>query len=291
MLTIPGEDAELSTWTELSAWTRAGFAERCRPGVIGMLHLGPLPGSPRWGGSLAAVIDAALADARALREGGVAALMLENFHDIPFLPGAVPPVTVAAMTAVAAAVRRELPDCALGINVLRNDAEAALAIAVATGAAFIRVNVHAGAAVTDQGLLEGRAWRTLRLRREYGAAVGILADVRVKHAAPLAPRAEADEARDLRLRGLADALVVTGAATGSGADPQELARLREALPDCPLLVGSGVVAADLGRFLPAADGFIVGTSLKEGGDVAAPVSAARAADFVSRLADARKGLA
>ncbi len=275
----------------MSTWTRAEFARICRPGVIGMLHLGPLPGSPQWGGSLDSVIDAALRDARALREGGMASLMLENFHDIPFHPDVVPPVTVAAMTAVATAVRRALPDCALGINVLRNDAEAALAIAVAAGAAFIRVNVHTGAAVTDQGLLEGRAWRTLRLRREYGAAVGILADVRVKHAAPLAPRPEADEARDLRLRGLADALVVTGAATGAGADPGELARLREVLPDCPLLVGSGVSAEGLARFLPAADGFIVGTSLKDGGDVAAPVSAARAAAFVSRLEAARKGLA
>lgn len=273
----------------VTPWTRSFFAELCRPGVVGMLHLGPLPGSPGWGGDLETVTTAALRDARALREGGVGALMLENFHDIPFHPDTVPPVTVAAMTAVAAAIRRESPDCPLGINVLRNDAEAALAIAVAVGAAFIRVNVHAGAAVTDQGVLEGRAWRTLRLRREYGVPVGILADVRVKHAAPLGERPLADEARDLRLRGLADALVITGAATGAGADPGEIESLRRTLPDCPLLVGSGIGAGNVGRFLPAADGFIVGTSLKEGGDVAAPVSAARTADFMSRLAAARKG--
>lgn len=273
----------------MTPWTRPFFAGLCRPGVIGMLHLGPLPGSPGWSGDLGAVLAAAVRDARALREGGVGALMLENFHDVPFHPETVPPVTVAAMTAVAAAVRRESPDCPLGINVLRNDAEAALAIAVATGAAFIRVNIHVGAAVTDQGVIEGRAWRTLRLRREYGADVGILADVRVKHAAPLGGRPLADEARDLRLRGLADALVVTGAATGAGADPGEIEELRRTLPDCPLLVGSGVGAGNVGRFLPAADGFIVGTSLKEGGDVAAPVSATRTEDFMSRLAAARKG--
>lgn len=271
----------------LTPWNRSEFAALCRPGVIGMLHLGPLPGSPGWAGDLPAVTAAALRDARALCEGGVRALMLENFQDSPFHPDRVPPVTVAAITAVAAAVRRELPDCPLGINVLRNDAESALAVAVAVGAAFIRVNVHTGAAVTDQGILEGRAWQTLRQRREFGAGVGILADVRVKHAAPLAPRPVVDEARDLRLRGLADALVVTGVATGSGADPAELALLRAALPDCPLLIGSGASAESLRRFLPAADGFIVGTALKEGGDVAAPVSAARAANFVSRLVAAQ----
>lgn len=267
----------------MNPWNRATFAALCRPGVIGMLHLAPLPGSPRWSGDLPAVREAALRDARALREGGIRALMLENFQDAPFLPDAVPPVTVAALTAVAAAVRRELPDCALGINVLRNDAGAALAIAVAVGADFIRVNVHTGAAVTDQGVLEGRAWQTLRQRREFGVPIGILADVRVKHAAPLSPRPLVDEARDLRLRGLADALIVTGAATGAGADPDDLARLRAVLPDCPLLVGSGVTEGDLDRFLPAADGFIVGTALKEGGDVAAPVSAARATAFTARL--------
>lgn len=273
----------------MTTWTSADFAEMCRPGAIGMIHLAPLPGSPRWGGDLAAVSGAALRDARALREGGVGALMVENFQDNPFHPDKVPAVTVAAMTVVAAALRRELPDLPLGINVLRNDAEAALAIAAAVGAAFIRVNVHVGAAVTDQGLLEGMGWRTLRQRREYGARVGILADVRVKHAAPLAARGLADEAKDLRLRGLADALVVTGAATGAGADPAELAELRATLPDCPLLVGSGVTSENVARFLPAADGFIVGTTLKEGGDVAAPVSAARTAAFIARLAAARGG--
>jgi membrane complex biogenesis BtpA family protein len=273
----------------LTPWTRASFAELCRPGLIGMLHLAPLPGSPRWGGELAAVTAAALRDGRALREGGVRALMLENFQDAPFYPDSVPPVTVAALTAVALAVRRELPECVLGINVLRNDAESALAIAVAVGAAFIRVNVHTGAAVTDQGLLEGRAWRTLRQRREFGVAIGILADVRVKHAAPLAERSLVDEARDLRLRGLADALIVTGRATGAGADPAELAGLREGLPDCPLLVGSGVTLDNLDRFLPAADGFIVGTALKKNGDVAGPVSTARVAAFTARLATSAAG--
>lgn len=271
----------------MTTWNRADFARLCHPGAIGMLHLGPLPGSPRWEGDIGAVAATAVAEAGILWEAGVRALMMENFQDAPFHPDTVPPVTVAAMTAVAAEVRRKLPQCPLGINVLRNDAEAALAVAVAVGAAFIRVNVHTGAAVTDQGVIEGRAWQTLRRRREYGADVGILADVRVKHAAPLAARTLVDEAKDLRLRGLADALVVTGAATGAGADPAELAALREALPDCPLLVGSGVTPDSLSRFLPAADGFIVGTALKEGGDVAGPVSATRAAEFISRLLAAR----
>jgi membrane complex biogenesis BtpA family protein len=251
-------------------WTRDDIPAILGDGVVGMIHLPPLPGSPGWAGDLGDVEGFALAEAAALAAGGVTAVMIENYGDVPFLPDAVPPVTVAAMTRLVASVARHHPELALGVNVLRNDAEAALAIAVATGARFIRVNVHAGAAATDQGPLTGRAWHTLRRRRELGADVGesrvaILADVRVKHARPLVTRPLAEEAADLRLRGLADALIVTGAATGAGADPAEIAAVRHALPKCPVFVGSGATVATVGELRPAADACIVGTSLKEPG--------------------------
>jgi uncharacterized protein len=246
-------------------WTREEFAALCDPPVIGMIHLAPLPGAPRWEGDLAAVERAALADADALVAGGVGAIMIENYHDTPFWPGAVPPVTIAALAVMAGAVRRRHPRLPLGVNVLRNDVASALAVAAAVGAAFVRANVHIGAVVTDQGLLRGQAHRTLRLRRDLGAAIGVLADLRVKHGAPLAPRPLEEDARDLRLRGLADGVIVTGASTGGEADPAELAAARAALPDCPLLVGSGLRPDNLGRFAPWADGWIVGTSLQRPG--------------------------
>lgn len=247
-------------------WTRLEFQARVQPGCIGMIHLDPLPGSPCHGGSLAAVTDRACRDLGALTDGGCTAVMVENFHDVPFHPDRVPPVTVASLAVVAAELRRRAPTVQLGINVLRNDAEAALAVAAAVGANFIRINVHTGAMVTDQGPLVGQAHRTLRRRRELGLEhVGILADVRVKHAAPLAPRSLADEAVDLRLRGLADALVVSGAATGAATDPADVAAVRAALPDCPLLIGSGVTLDNLDRYTGLADAVIVGTSLKTDG--------------------------
>jgi membrane complex biogenesis BtpA family protein len=117
--------------------------------VIGMVHLPALPGSPRWDGSMARVVESALADARALVEGGADALLVENFGDAPFTSGRVEPATVAAMSVVAAEVRKAFPRAPLGVNVLKNDARAALAVAVAVGAEFIRVNVHAGAVLAD----------------------------------------------------------------------------------------------------------------------------------------------
>jgi membrane complex biogenesis BtpA family protein len=249
-------------------WSRTTLRDRIDPACIGMIHLGALPGAPSHAGDLTSVIDAARADLDALVGGGLRAVMVENFHDVPFYPDRVPAETVAAMAVVIAELRRDAPQAALGVNVLRNDAAAALGIAAATGAAFIRVNVHAGGMLTDQGPLHGRAHRTLRLRRELGLEdVGILADLRVKHAAPLARRDVAAEARDLRGRALADAIIVSGEATGAATDPEDLAAVRLAVPDCPLLVGSGVTADRVADLLTHADGVIVGTSLKSNGCV------------------------
>lgn len=266
-------------------WTRDDFLQLIQPAAVGMIHLQPLPGSPQWAGDMEPVITAALSDAEALGSGGLRAAMIENYHDVPFYPGRVPAETVAAMTVVIQAVRTAFPDMRLGVNVLRNDVESALGIAVATGASFVRVNIHTGTAITDQGTIEGRAWHTLRRRRELGGDVGILADVRVKHARPLVERPVGEEVRDLRLRGLADGVIVTGAATGAPTDPAEVALVKEAVPDTPVLVGSGTTCASLADYLPIADGFIVGTSLQEPDPETGRtrVSRAKTAAFVKAL--------
>ncbi len=252
--------------------------------VIGMVHLLPLPGAPDWGGDMGAVLAAAREDAAALAAGGVGAVMVENYHDVPFYAERVPPETIAAVTLAAAAVGEACGGLPLGINVLRNDVRAALGVAAAVGASFVRVNVHTGAALTDQGLLQGQAAETLRVRGSLAPGVGIMADLRVKHAAPLAPRPVAEEAGDLRRRGGADAVIVSGATTGAAADPDELAAARDALPDCPLLIGSGAAAQNVADYMPHADGFIVGISLKTaGGDGRSRIDTDRVAAFVSAV--------
>jgi hypothetical protein len=252
--------------------------------LIGMVHLLPLPGSPRWGGSMAEVISRALDDARALEAGGLDALLVENHGDAPFTPGRVEAATVAAMTAVIAEIRRavRLP---LGLNVLKNDAQSALAIATATGARFVRVNIHVGAVVADQGLIQSDAYATLRLRRLLGADVRIFADVQAKHGLPLVAIPLEQEARDCVSRGLADALVVSGKATGEATPLEDVKRVRSAVPDVPLLVGSGVTPESVAELLSVADGAIVGTSLKRDGRLANPVDPVR----VKRLAEALRG--
>ena len=247
--------------------------------LFGMIHLAALPGAPLFGGSLDAVIDAALADAHALAEGGCDGMVLENFGDRPFFKDGVPAETVAAMARVVAEVAREVA-LPFGVNVLRNDARSALAIAAATGAAFIRVNVHTGAMLTDQGIIEGRAAETLRRRAVLAPHVLIFADHMVKHATPLVDLDEEQAARDLQQRGRADAIIVSGRETGAEPDRERFARVRAAV-DVPLLVGSGLTEANAEAFRDA-DGAIAGTSIKRDGRVEAPVDAAR----VARLAAA-----
>jgi membrane complex biogenesis BtpA family protein len=250
--------------------------------LIGMVHLLPLPGSPRWAGSMDRVTAAALADARALVEGGMDALLVENHGDAPFAPGRVEPATVAAMAVAVSAVRRACPDLALGVNVLKNDGRAALAVAHAAGAQFIRVNVHAGAVVADQGIVQSDAHALLRDRRLADADVRIFADVQGKHAAPLAPVPIEQEARDLVHRGLADALVVSGPATGQPTALGDVTRVRAAVPGVGLLVGSGVTPDTVAGLLAVADGAIVGTFVKRDGDVRNPVDPDRVRALVAR---------
>jgi len=249
--------------------------------IIGMVHLPPLPGSPRWDGAMARVVALALADAHALVDGGVDAVLVENFGDAPFTPGRVEPATVAAMSVVAAEIRRSLPRTMLGVNVLKNDARAALAVAAAVGAEFIRVNVHAGAVLADQGIVQSDAYGTLRDRRLLGADVAIFADVGGKHAVPLGPVDIDQTARDLVHRGLADALVVSGPATGQATPLGDVKRVRGAVADVPILVGSGVTAETAAELLSVADGVIVGTSVKRNGDVRLPVERARVEQLVA----------
>lgn len=250
------------------------------PRLIGMVHLAPLPGSPGYGGSIDVVVDQAVADARALTAAGFPALMVENFGDAPFHPETVPPITVAAVTRAAAAIRQATA-VPLGINVLRNDGLAAISIAAACGAGFVRVNVLSGTMYADQGPIVGRAADITRLRASLAPDLTIMADVFVKHAVPPPGLTLEQATADLWERGGADAVVVSGAGTGRAVDLDDLRRVRAAAPEAPIVVGSGATPDTLSALFELSDAIIVGTALKEGGRVTSRVDPARAASFVT----------
>ncbi len=253
------------------------------PRLIGMVHLGALPGAPGFHDDFDAVVAAAVEDARTLAATGFEALMIENFGDAPFFPDRVPNITVAAMTAAVKEISRAV-DLPFGVNVLRNDGEASLSIAAVTGASYIRVNVLSGTMQTDQGMITGRAAELLRMRRSLGANVAILADVFVKHAVAPAGLTIEQSAADTWERGLADGLIVSGAGTGEEPEVGDLRRVHVAVPSAPLLVGSGARVGNVSTLLEVAHGVIAGTALKRDHITTNPVDPEQARAFVEAAA-------
>jgi len=248
--------------------------------LIGMIHLLPLAGSVGYrkqGGR--PILDAALRDLYALETGGIDAVLVENFRDAPYAKMA-PRETIAMMSVVIHQLV-EKAHVPIGVNVLRNDGLAALAIATAAGASFVRVNVFAGVAFADQGMIEGQARELQWLRKDLGSETSILADVHVKHAAHLT---NLEEAAIDAARNRPDGLIVSGIGTGRRTAAEDVQTVKGA--SClPVFVGSGVRIDNVSTYRDA-DGFIVGTVLKEDGQVDRPVDVAR----VGALAEAVSSL-
>jgi len=276
---------EMSTAEGLAALDR--IFHTSKP-LIGMIHLLPLPGSPRYNGhGISEAMDAAVRDAKALQKGGIDGLLMENYGDLPFKPTPTDPETVASMTAVGQEISRQV-GLPIGVNVLRNGALAALAIAHVIRARFIRVNVFSESLMTDQGVIDACAHDLMRFRKQLGASdVAVCADVRSKHAAPLTSRPVEESARDAAYRGIADGLVVTGLHTGAEPDKDQLHRIRVNVPDRPILIGSGLTRRNAAKLLRDADGAIVGTYLKENGIVEKPVDEIRVKELVRAIARLR----
>jgi len=230
--------------------------------LIGMVHLLPLPGSPLWQGSLDAVLERALEEGRVYREAGYDALIMENMHDVPYLPGRVGPETVAAMAVVGRELRAlRLP---LGVQVLAAANREALAVAQAAGAQFIRAEAFVFGHVADEGWLDAQAGELLRYRRSLGSDVAIFADIKKKHSAHAltADVSLVETAKAARFF-QADGVVVTGSSTGALTAPDEVADVAAAV-DLPVLVGSGVTPGNA-RSYPGARGLIVGSWVKKEG--------------------------
>ncbi len=250
--------------------------------VIGVIHLLPLPTSPRWGSSLKEVIDRAEQEATALAAGGVQGIIVENFFDAPFAKDHVDPAVVSAMSLVVHRVK-QMVGIPIGINVLRNDGHSAMAIASCVGAQFIRVNVLMGVMATDQGIIEGDAYRLLRYRRELGSDVKIFADVLVKHAQPISVPQITAAVYDTIHRGLADAVILSGWATGNPPSAEDLKEAKLACGQTPLFVGSGATWENVPELMQYADGVIVSSSLKRNGQIQQAIDPIRVSRFVDAV--------
>jgi membrane complex biogenesis BtpA family protein len=252
-----------------------------RRALIGMVHVGALPGTPAAREPLDTVVARACDEARAYRDAGYHGIIVENMHDLPYLKGSVGPEITAAMAVITRAVR-DATDLTTGVQVLAAANREALAVALAGGASFVRVEGFVFAHVADEGTIEASAGELLRYRRAIGADhVRVFADIKKKHAAH-AITADVDIVETARAAEFcrADGVVVTGAATGREADAGEVGAVAAAV-GVPVLVGSGLTPERVPAFA-AADGYIVGSSVKRDGDWSQPLDR----DRVAAMADA-----
>ena len=260
---------------------------RVRKPLIGVVHLLPLPGAPKCAYSMKEIIERAVKDAKAYQNGGLDGIIVGNFGDRPFYPESVGPETIAAMSVVTSRIVSEV-EIPVGVNVLRNDPIAAIAIAHAAGCRFIRVNVLTEVMITDQGIIQATAHNVLRFRKLLNAEnVKIFADVHVKHAIPMMNRPIEQSAVDLVERGLADAVIVTGETTGRKPNIGKVHRVKMALKTTPVIVGSGVTEDNVAEYLQMCDGVIVGTSLKRNNITENPVDIVKVKEFVKRANEVR----
>jgi len=250
--------------------------------VIACVHLLPTPGSHLFDGQVERIYDTAIHESKVFVDNGVDAIIVENFRDGPFFPDRVPAETVATIAGVTREIIRTV-NIPVGVAILRNDAESAMAVAAATNAAFIRVNVHVGAVLAAQGVIAGKSHNTLRLRANLQSDVAILADAGVKHSNPWVYANLADEVRDISP--YTDAVVISGPLTGIETDSSDLIIAKRAT-NKPVFIGSGVTPETLYKVFDLADGFIIGSYFKVDGISFNPVEPSR----VRALMDARNKL-
>lgn len=247
--------------------------------VIGMVHLNRF--SQRYDRDrIDSVIRDAVNDAVKLEEGGVDGIIVENFGDSPFSK-TVSKRTVSMMTLACKEIVDKV-DIPVGINVLRNDWEAALSISSVLGLPFIRINVLTGVVATDQGFIEGEAAQIHEFKISHVLKTKIWGDIHVKHGTTIHPEDVADSAREAWRRGKADRIIVTGKETGHAIDLEELKRVKEAV-DIPVIAGSGTDIDNIQNMVEISDGVIVGTYFKEDGIVTNPVSSERVKKLVEKI--------
>lgn len=247
--------------------------------LIGVVHVQALPGAPTNKLDVAAITTIASDEAHIYRDAGFHGLMIENTHDRPYLKSSVGPEVVAAMSVIGAELRRTVA-LPLGVQILAGANESALAVALACGASFIRVEGYVFAHVADEGLIEASAGSLLRYRRTIGAGhIRVFADIKKKHSAH-AITADVDIVETAKAAEFfsVDGVIVSGVTTGEPAQPEEVAAVAGAV-SMPTLVGSGISAENLGAFSQA-DAFIVGSSIKQDGLWSNPIDPDRARALV-----------
>ncbi len=230
--------------------------------LIGMVHVRALPSSPLNKMSLEEIVSKSVEEALIYKKSGFDAVMIENMHDRPYIAVKADPVVIASMAIIGHEVKRAT-SMPLGVQILTAANKEALAVALASSSDFIRAEAFTFAHIAHSGFINACAGELVRYRKEIGSNALIFADIKKKHAAH-SITSDVDIASQARTaeRFLADALIVTGQETGMPASIEDV-KVASKSVNIPVLIGSGINYKNIINYLPFADGFIVGSSLKK----------------------------
>lgn len=249
--------------------------------IIGMVHCLPLPGTAGYGGSMEQILERARQDAVTLEKAGMDAVIVENMGDSPFA-AKLDTEQVCALTAAAMEVKRAV-SIPVGIDAAFNDYRAALSIAAVAGGAFIRVPVFVDTVVFSDGVISPCARACMEFRRQLGVEqIQILADIQVKHAFMLVSGITPEQSAKMAADCGADAILVTGTQTGEET-PLELVQRVKSVVSLPVLTASGFNAKNAAMQLAWADGAVVGSGLKENGQLSNPISYDLAVELMKKV--------
>ena len=254
-----------------------------RKPVIGMVHIGALPGSPLHDPAID-LVAAARADLMALQDAGFDAVMFGNENDRPY-EFQVDVASTATMAALIGALKSDI-SVPFGVNVLW-DPMSSVALGAATGAAFVR-EIFTGTYASDMGVWSPDAGKAMRYRDRLGRQdMAMLYNVSAEFAHSLDQRPLPDRARSAVFSSIPDAVLVSGQITGEAAALSDLEAVKAVLPNTPVMANTGVKHDTVADVLGIADGCIVGSSLKVDGDTWNAIDPDRAQDFMARARKAR----
>ena len=258
----------------------------CTKPIIAMVHFPPLPGTPLFDvkGGMQKIIDSAASDIEALQKGGVDAVMFGNEGDRPYLLKASPS-TLTAMS-VAVGELKGMIKVPFGVNYLW-DPVATVALGVASGARFVR-EIFTGVYDSDMGLWTPDAFNAVKARSDAQRQdMLMMYNINAEFASPTGSRTIAQRAKSAVFATLADIVLVSGPATGEAVEMANLKDAKQAIPDTPVFANTGVNLDNVDKILGLADGAIIGTYFKIGGDTWKAVDGDRVKRFMDKVAKIR----
>ena len=253
--------------------------------VIGMIHISALPGTPNFSGSVKQIIEQAKKEALIYKENGIDAIAIENMHDVPYLKRKVGPEITSLMSVIGYEVKN-LTNLPCGIQILAGANKDALAAAHSAGLDFVRAEGFVFAHVADEGIIESDAGELLRYRKKIAAEnILIFTDIKKKHSShSITADVDIIETAKAAQFFLSDGIIITGSSTGYEADIDEVKKVKDEI-NIPVIIGSGITTENINKYLPIADAFIVGSSLKIKGRWMSEVDAGKVKELMKKVTE------